>query len=485
MSPEEILKKNIKITPKEAAAHLCRTSFFEFVKAFWRVVIPDEPVFNWHIKYLCDELQYLNSFVKERKPKPYDLIINVPPGSTKSTIATQMYNAWVWTTDPAQRFVTSSYSQKLSLAHSTQTRNIVTSDMYLDLFPEVILKEDEKSKSDFKTTRGGQRFTTSTTGSVTGMHGHQIVIDDPLSAGQSESEKEREAAWEGVKTLATRKVDKAITPLIIIMQRLHENDPTGMMLATGKSNIKHICLPAELPSIEDNNVYPMELRDKYVKGLMDPVRMNLTVLTEAKSDLGSYGYAGQYAQNAAPAEGGMYKKNWFEIIPWDPSYRSLRWNFVIDPAFTKNEKNDPSGMWSYAMHENDYIVRQAETVYKEFPELCKHVKSWTARHGYNKKSIIEVEPKASGKSLVQTLKRTTKLKIKEGKPPSKDKVARAKDSSPTAEAGRIKFIEGPWNKEAIDQICTFPNAAHDEHMDCLTMMVGDDNPKKRKLKRRN
>ena len=83
----------VQLDPAKALAELCKRSFYRFVQEFWYEVIPEDPVWNWHIKYLCGQLQYLNDFVEKRKPKPYDLIINIPPGSTKSTIVTQMYNA--------------------------------------------------------------------------------------------------------------------------------------------------------------------------------------------------------------------------------------------------------------------------------------------------------------------------------------------------------------------------------------------------------
>ncbi len=471
----------VKLSPNKALAELCRRSFFRFVQEFWSVVIPEDPVWNWHIKYLCDELQYLNSFVMARKPKPYDLIINIPPGTTKSTIVTQMYNAWVWTIDPKQRFTTSSYAHTLSLSHSIKTRDIVTSDKYQTLFPEVILKKDQSGKSDFRNSSGGQRFTTSTGGTVTGMHAHQILIDDGMNPQQSASEAERLAANNFItSTLSTRKIDKAVTVTILIMQRLHEDDPTGALLEKGKK-VKHINLPAE----DNGNVKPPELAERYVDGLLDPIRLNREVLDEAFIDLGSYGYAGQYGQDPAPPEGGLIKKEWFPIIDWEPPFSYLTWNFVADTAYTEKEENDPSGYLAYAKDKNDFIIRWAQTERLEFPELCKALPNFAHQHGYTRRSMVEVEPKASGKSLVQTLKRETDLNIKEGVPPAKDKVARVNDSSPTMESGRVKLIRGPWNKAFLDQLSTFPNAKHDEYVDCVTMMVGDTRPKKKGLKRRN
>jgi predicted phage terminase large subunit-like protein len=472
----------VKINPNAALAELCKRSFYRFVQEFWEVVIPEPPVWNWHIKYLCDELQYLNSFVVARKPKPYDLAINIPPGSTKSTIATQMYNAWVWAIDPKQRFITSSYAHSLSLSHAIKTRDIVTSDKYKALFPGVELKQDQSGKSDFRNVKGGQRFTTSTGGTVTGMHAHQIIVDDPINPQQSASDVERESANNFVtSTLSSRKIDKAITPMILIMQRLHESDPTGVMLSKKSKKIKHINLPAE----DKGNVKPKELSAMYVDGLLDPVRLSRDILAEALVDLGSYGYAGQYTQNPAPEDGGLIKKDWFPIIDWEPSHTNLTWNFVADTAYTADEANDPSGYIAYAKDGNDFIVRNAVTEHLEFPDLCKALPSFAHQNGYSNRSIIEIEPKASGKSLAQTLKRETKLNVKEGKPPAKDKTARVKDSSPTLESGRVKLIRGHWNKPFLDQLTTFPNADHDEFVDCITMMVGDTRQKKKGLKRRN
>jgi predicted phage terminase large subunit-like protein len=472
----------INLNPNEALAELCRRSFYRFLQEFWYELIPEDPIWNWHIKYLCDELQYLNSFVVARQPKPYDLTINISPGSTKSTIVTQAYNAWVWTVDPAQRIISSSYSHGLSLSHSVKTRDVVNSDKYKLLFPTVRLKSDQSAKSDFLNTSGGQRFTTSTGGTVTGMHGHQIIVDDPINPQQAASDAERKSANTFLNTtLSRRKINAAITPTILIMQRLHEDDPTGNQLAKKGKKIKHICLPAE----DRGNVLPPELADNYVDGLMDPVRLGPEVLAEALIDLGSFGYAGQYGQKPAPEGGGIFKRDWFPIIDWRQEFSNLVWNYTADTAYTKDEKNDPSGYIAYAEFENAFIIRAAETDHLEFPELCRALPNFAQSNGYSRRSIIEIEPKASGKSLVQTLRKETKLNVKEGIPPSKDKVARAKDTAPTCESQRVKLIRGAWNKPFLDQITTFPNAAHDEYVDNLTMMVGGRKPKKRGPKRKN
>lgn len=169
----------------------CKESFFEFVQSFWDVVIKEEPVYNWHIPYLCDELQKLSVSIVKREKKPYDLIINIPPGTTKSTITTIMFPAWLWTQDPSIRIITNSYSNDLSIEHSVKSRDIITSDKYKELFPEVVIRRDKSAKGAYENTATGARYTTSTGGTITGKHAHVIISDDPLNPSQAASDADR------------------------------------------------------------------------------------------------------------------------------------------------------------------------------------------------------------------------------------------------------------------------------------------------------
>lgn len=449
-------------------------SFYDFVRLFWDVVIKETPVYNWHIKYLCDELQYLAPFIIQRKPKPYDVIINIPPGTSKSTICTIMFPVWLWTQDATIRIITNSYSSDLSTEHATKSRDIIISDKFRLLFHDVQIRGDKSAKQNYENTMGGARHTTSTGGTITGKHAHVIINDDPLNPSQASSEADRKTANEHTKTLSTRKVDKENTPTITVMQRLHENDVTGYLMTKKGEHIKHICLPAEL----SDAVKPEALRAKYVNELLDPVRMPKNVLSEAKTDLGSYGYANQYSQESAPAEGGILKARWFEIVDWKPEYDKIVWNTAIDTAETENINNDESGFMQFGSINNEMIIRHSEGVWKEFPELVKHTKTFPQLHGYNSSSIIYVEPKSSGKSLVSTLKRETILNIKEDTPPFKDKVARVQDISPGCESGRVKLLRGNWNDGFLDEIKTFPNKKQKGQVDCLVIAYNNSLKKK-------
>ena len=432
------------------------------------MIVAEPLIWSAHMDIIVNELQQVNARVENNEPKQYDLVINVPPGTTKSSICTIMYPVWAWTRSPHQRFITASYSAKLSTEHSQMSRDIVESELYQELFPYIKIRYDKSGKTNYENTRGGQRYSTSVGGSITGSHGHQVIIDDPLNVEESESEAERATAMRWMdKTIPTRVVDKAVTPIILIMQRLHEDDPTGHMLKQDVL-IRHICLPAQLSRF----VKPESAREIYENGLLDPVRLPQSILQVMRIKLGSYGYAGQFDQNPSPDEGGILKRNWFQIIDRAPQGIDY-WDQVIDPAYTKNEKNDPSAIMTYAEYEDHLYVKDVQEVWMEFPNLIKFIVTNFEANGCDPDySRIYVEPKASGKDIVNTLK-LTNLNIMESINPTKDKVARVKDISAKVQAGKVILIRGDWNEAFIDQCAVFQNGTHDDQVDCLVISVNE------------
>lgn len=464
------------ISLDKVRAELCRRSFYFFVQEFWNTIIAEDPVWNWHIKYLCEELQQITERVKRREPKAYDIIINIPPGTSKSTIVSQMLPAWAWTIDPTIRTIGSSHSKTLSIDQAEKCRLIIQSNKYEQYFPEVVIMHTTEAKSHFKNKQNGERYATSTGESRIGIHGHMIIVDDPLNPKEALSEADRTAANKHIsQTLSTRKVDKKVTVTVIIMQRLHDNDPTGYMLSKKKDNIKHICLPAEI----SKEVKPPELSANYVDGLLDPVRMGLDVLTEAKKDLGSYGYAGQFKQKPADDEGGIIKRAWFGRYKMEQLVmRSMELNepiiyhFWIDGAYTDDVGNDPTGFLCACKIGNMAYIIDASKVWMDFPDLIPHIKRYVNKVGYEPQSRIYVEPKATGKTIVQQIKRDSHLNIIEDESPKDDKVVRAHAASPIIEAKRILLPESAdWTDAFLDEVTTFPRAAHDEHVDNLVAMV--------------
>lgn len=448
----------------------CRRSFFYFVQKFWNVIIKEKPVYNWHIEYLCQELQILSIPIVKREKKLYDLIINIPPGTTKSTITTIMYPAWLWTQDPTIRIITNSYSMNLSIEHATKSRDIILSDEFRRLFPDVMIRRDKGQKTSYENTLTGARYTTSTGGTITGKHAHIIINDDPLNPGQSQSAVNIYAANEHTKTLSTRKVDKQNTPTLTIMQRLHENDPTGYQLAKKGESIKHINLPAEI----SDTIKPAELKNRYIDGLLDPLRLSRDVLAEAKIDLGARQYSGQYEQEPQEDGGNIVKREWFKIIT-EFEFNKIRSNapivFFADTAYTSNTWNDPTGLMATCKIGNDLYITHAKKVNLKFPDLIRFVPEYAIENGYDSRSTIRIEPKANGLSVIDQLKEITKLNVTKTPTPTEDKETRLNAASPSIECGRVILVAGQWNEELISEICGFPNKTHDEYVDLISYAI--------------
>ena len=452
---------------------LCELSFYEFFQRAWHIVEPSIKLStNWHHKYLCDVLQEECERIIANKPKTRDIIINIPFRATKSILVTVMFPVWCWIKNPKLRFITASYSADLSIEHSTRSRDIINSDWFKERWGELFhIKKDQNLKSRYENNFLGVRRATSVGGTVTGQGGDFLIVDDPVSPQHAASEIERENANEWYRTTFYSRLNNPHTGIrIIIMQRIHDNDLSGFLLYGGESRIKyqHICIPVEI----SNDVKPKKLESFYDEdGLFWSDRFSRTILDDYKQALGSYGYAGQLMQTPTPLNSGMIKSEWIKIDQYKIVDDNTVVNFVIDPAYTSNEKNDPSALLAYTFKDNKWQIIDCVNVYKEFPELVRFIPQWVTKNGYSNRSRIYVEPKASGKSIVQTLQKETGLNVREDKPPSKDKVARVQDISASLESGRVSLLRGKWNEEFVQQLVKFPSAKHDDMVDCLVMAI--------------
>lgn len=465
---------NIKDLLLQIEREATTNSFYEFLISFWDIIIAEPFQDAPHIKYICDELQYLVSFIKERKKKPYDLIFNVPPGSTKTTIVLQMFPAYMWAVDSTIRVLSSSHSATLSEQSSVKSKDIILSEKYKLLFPHVELRIDSKAKSRYTTTNGGNRHTTATTGNATGDHAHIKLMDDLQDISKAASKADRTAAINHMKMLFTREVEKGNSINVLIMQRLHELDCTAYLKGLSeRRKVKHVCLPAEISDL----VNPPEARKLYQNGLLDPIRMSHEILEEKKIELGTYGYTSQFEQEPTPPEGGLIKRNWFQLMPQNQFLRGDSvFDFFIDTAYeekkkvsttTGEAKNDPTGLLCTVRQGGKCYLWDYREVYMKIGDLCKFIDKWAISNHYSNKSRLMIEPKASGKSTVQVLVDNTNLNVMEITGGKDSKETELSNSAPTIQSGRFILIEGEWNRLFLDRVCGFPNAAHDEAVDLL------------------
>ena len=460
-------------------AEKCRRDFAFFIKHFWPEISSDTLSWNWHIDYLAKELMKIARKVGEREPRENDLIINIPPGTTKSITCSIMFPVWCWINWPWMRFIVASYSMQLALEHAEASRDMVRSQTFRELFPDIDIKRDKDTKSNFRLTymqdgemvRGGNRLSTSVGGTLTGFHAHILIVDDPLDPNRSVSPVELKSTnrWMA-QTLSTRKVDKAITPTILIMQRLHQDDPTGHILAKKKKNIKHISIPGEIRDFKDD-VQPPELAQYYIDDLLDPKRMPWKVMDDMKATLGQYGYSGQVGQNPVPPGGGMFKVEQFTtILPAqvDPK--------TFDSVIRYWDKAGSAGKGAFTAGIKMAKLKAVRGVTK-FIVLDVKKGQWSSE---KREAIIrstaeadgietviwhEQEPGSGGKESAESTISNLVGFITYAECPTGDKAYRADPYSVQVNNGNVALVQGDWNHDYMEECRYFPFGTYKDQVD--------------------
>jgi hypothetical protein len=305
---------------KELLMSVYRDSYYEFFKDAFRILHPGEPYSdNWHIKVLCDKLQEEAERIHQRRPRKKDLIINVPFRSSKSSITTIVFPVWCWLVlKPQFKFITVSYSASLALEHSQRSKDLLLAPEIQEIYGEyesLKIRNDINAKEYWQNNGGGFRMAVGTGGQITGSGADIIIIDDGQDPKRAASEQERQNTKNFYDhTLYSRLNQLEIGLRINIQQRLHEEDLSGHLLSKAPHKYHHICIPGELTKKTINTVSPPELKEYYVDGLFWSDRFSNKVLDDYKIALGSQDYAGQIQQLPAPEEGGVFKRDWFDII---------------------------------------------------------------------------------------------------------------------------------------------------------------------------
>jgi hypothetical protein len=239
----------INLDVKKVEAELCKRSFFFFFKQAWKILEPATPLdLNWHHEFICDVLQKEFERWLRGEPKTQDIIINVPPRTTKSLIVNVCFPVWCWLKHPPTRIISSSHGLTLSTRQTVKSRTVMNSEWFKNLFGDVFtMKDDENKKSFYVNDQTGMRMATSTNSSVTGEGCNIFIYDDSLNPEKANSTVEREAMITWYKeTSYNRLNDQSKDFRIVIEQRLHERDLTGYLLDKSPEQWRHICIPAEL-----------------------------------------------------------------------------------------------------------------------------------------------------------------------------------------------------------------------------------------------
>src|SRR5690554_4695330 len=363
------------------------------------------------------------------------LIINMPPRSGKTELAVVSFIAWCMGNWPHSHFIHASYSKRLAATNTYAVRSVMQHEGYAQIFPGVKLAGDSTAKDEFRTNAGGVVYAAGSEGTITGYgagsmddhFGGAIVIDDPHKAGEANSAIMRQNVIDWFSTTMESRKNSPDTPIIVIMQRLHENDLTGWLLGGGNGeHWDHLCIPAVNDQGES----------------FWPEQFPLDMLERLKAS-NRYVYAGQYMQRPSPEGGGLLKTSWFRYYDQLPP---IKYRVVFaDTAQKTGDLNDYSVFqcWGYPGDGTAYLIDQVRGKW-EAPELLTTARAFWNKHAASGNGTLrqfKVEDKSSGTGLIQSLKRGDAAKGVRavpviGIPRSRDKITRAMDVAPMIEAGQ-------------------------------------------------
>ena len=480
VEPKDARLQAALLNPLAVTRELNDRSLYDFLRYFWPQVSQHRFQPNWHIEFLCRELEQVALRVADGRPREYDLIINEPPGSTKTILVSIMFPVWCWTRWHWMRFITASYSLTLALESAETARELIRSPQFRAIYPELDIKEDKDTKSNYRVIKyarvspgrqaapvaGGFRYSTSVGGTLMGFHGDILVVDDPINPQQAVSEIELANVNRWMEqTLSLRKTDKAVTPTILVMQRLHQDDPTGHMLAKQKENIRHICIPGEIRGYA-SRLHPAELSVYYKDGLMDPVRMPWEVLKDVEADLGQYGYAGQIGQDPTPPGGLMFKVGNFEITDESPHQSHiLKTVRYWDKAGTKDAGAYTAGVKMHQLINGRWFIEDVRRGRWSTETRERIIQETAQQDGSNVVVWLEQEPGSAGKESAQGSVRGLAGFVAYTERPTGDKTNRAESYSVQVNNGGVRLLKAPWNYDFIEEHRYFPYSKYKDQVD--------------------
>ena len=443
---------------------ILRSDLSLFVRKVFVTVSPNDAFKpNWHIEAVAHELTRCHAGENRR------LLITQPPRSLKSICASVAFPAWALGHDPTVRIMCVSYGEGLAHEFARQFRMVTDSEWYKRVFPRMRLKSETRTEA--VTTRGGGRVALSVGGSITGRGADFIVIDDPLKAEDSASETERAKVikwYDG--TLSTRLNDKEQGVIILVMQRLHQEDLAGFVLERGGWH--ELSLSAIAVVDQEVPVGPDELYDRKAGSILHPERESREILERMKDEIGSLQFSAQYQQAPVPPEGNLIRRDWLKTYDTAPS-PGLGISIVQswDIATTTDERNDWSVCTTWAVKQKNFYLLDVWRARVEFPALRRKV----IDHAVSRRAqTVLIEKAGPGLQLLQDLRNdpTRGFPRPIGIVPEGDKWVRMEAQTPRIEAGHVLLPkEAPWLAEFLEELLAFPHGRHDDQVDSVSQFL--------------
>lgn len=388
------------------------------------------------------------------------LMIFMPPRHGKSMEASEFFPAWWLAQNPDKYVIAATYAQDLADDFGRKVRNHCKTPQHQAMFPGFRLREDSQAASRFHTEQGGVYYGVGVGGPVTGRGAHLLLVDDPIKGRE---DAESEARRRQLKDWYTSVARTRLMPggaIINIQTRWHQDDLAGWLLREHAHEGWDVL---SLPALAEEGD-PM---GREPGAALWPEAYPLDELEAIRRSIGTRDWTALYQQRPAPMEGGLVKLAWFHrygAAPANPRRVVQSW----DTAMKAGEVNDPSSGQTWAETETGYYMLDNLTRRMEYPDLKRAIISSAERW---EPSVILIEDKASGQSVVQDLRDTTRLPILPVEPKG-DKVVRLLAVSALIESGRVWLPDSAdWLMDFESEVMTFPNGRHDDQVDAMTQAL--------------
>ena len=444
---------------------LLRNDFATFAGRCFQELNPQtELAINWHLEVIAAKLTAVRDGEIRR------LIINLPPRHLKSSMASIAFPAWCLGLDPSAQILCVSYAQDLADKLARDCRGIMMSPWYRQIFP-TRLAAHRQAVQEFITTRQGYRLATSTGGVLTGRGADIILIDDPLKPEEALSDAQRQGANEWYDhTLYSRQNDKRRGAIVIIMQRLNEDDLVGHVLEQESWEVLRFPAIAEADEVHEIATIWGPRRFARRRGeALHPEREPLETLDRIRRTIGEYNFAGQYQQSPAPLGGGLVKAEWFKR--YRESERPEHFDRIVqswDTANKATELSDFSVCTTWGVKDKELFLLSVFRRRLEYPALKRAVREQLSLFGATE---VLIEDKASGTQLIQEL-------ISDGcygvtrYQPTTDKIMRLHAQTALIENGFVRIPEdASWLAEYLHEITVFPNGKHDDQVNSTAQFL--------------
>ncbi len=499
MLTQKLTPRELEELEEERLALLAELSLHEFLKQAWKWIEGNTPFTDgWHLQAICEHLEA----VANRDIK--NLLINMPPRCSKSTLVSISFPAWRWLHYPSERFLYASYSFGLASRDSQKCRALIQSPWYQANWNKRFqLSKDQNTKKRFDNTAAGYRIATSSGSGTTGEGGSILITDDPNNASDVESDVQRQNRLDWWNTIwSTRLNDRTNDCRIVVQQRIHENDISGHILANDVlGEWTKLILPMEYESNRKSKTIILPSTNGKIwedprtnEGeLLWKEKFDQKSIESLKNDLGSeYRIAGQLQQRPSPAEGGIIKKGWF---CWWKERELPKIDFVIqswDTALNSNEMSAFSACTTWGVfYDHNYIENiMLLSMWRgrvEYPELRERAKrlyynyqDTGAIRTQGKGRVVDmclIEAKATGDPLIADLHRGGIRAI----PfiPKGDKIARVRYITPLIEGGRVWLPARapnyerllPFADEFLESVACFPNSDSRDLADTMSQAL--------------